>query len=84
VKRLVDWGAGPRAGQYLISGAKAVAAMSGRPNVTIADVRKVAIPVLRHRISTNFQAQAEGLETDEIIQKLVAVVPEPNIPKYEK
>jgi MoxR-like ATPase len=84
VKRLVDWGAGPRAGQYLISGAKAVAAMAGRPNVTIADVRKVAIPVLRHRISTNFQAQAEGLETDEIIQKLVAVVPEPNIPKYEK
>ncbi len=84
IKRLVDWGAGPRAGQYLINGSKAVAAMEGRPNVTIADVRKVAIPVLRHRIATNFQAQAEGLDIDEIINKLVASVPEPNIPKYEK
>jgi MoxR-like ATPase len=84
IKRLVDWGAGPRAGQNLIAGAKAVAAMQGRPNVTIADVRKVAIPVLRHRISTNFQAQAEGFNIDEIVRKLVAEVAEPNIPKYEK
>jgi MoxR-like ATPase len=84
IKRLVDWGAGPRAGQNLISGAKAFAAMEGRPNVSIADVRKVAIPVLRHRIATNFQAQAEGLDIDEIIRKLIAVVPEPHIPKYEK
>jgi MoxR-like ATPase len=84
IKRLVDWGAGPRAGQYLINGAKAFAAMEGRPNVSIGDVRKVAIPVLRHRIATNFQAQAEGLEIDEIIRKLIAVVPEPNIPKYDK
>ena len=58
--------------------------MEGRPNVSIGDVRKVAIPVLRHRIATNFQAQAEGLEIDEIIRKLIAVVPEPNIPKYDK
>ena len=58
--------------------------MDGRPNVTIADVRKVAIPVLRHRVSTNFQAQAEGFDIDEIIRKLVATVAEPNIPKYEK
>lgn len=84
IRRLVDWGAGPRAGQYLIGGAKAAAAMEGRPNVSIEDVRKVAIPVLRHRIATNFQAQAEGLDTDEIIRKLIAAVPEPNIPKYEK
>jgi len=84
IKRLVDWGAGPRAGQNLIAGAKAAAAMAGRPNVTIADVRKVAIPVLRHRVSTNFQAQAEGFEIDDIVRKLVAEVPEPNIPKYEK
>jgi MoxR-like ATPase len=84
IRRLVDWGAGPRAGQYLIAGAKAMAAMAGRPSVTIADVRGVAVPVLRHRISTNFQAQAEGLDTDDIIRKLVAEVPEPNIPKYER
>ena len=84
IKRLVDWGAGPRAGQNLIAGAKAAAAMDGRPNVSIADVRKVAIPVLRHRVSTNFQAQAEGFDIDDLIRKLVAEVPEPNIPKYEK
>ena len=84
IRRLVDWGAGPRAGQNLIAGAKAAAAMDGRPNVSIADVRKVAIPVLRHRVSTNFQAQAEGFDIDDLIRKLVAEVPEPNIPKYEK
>ncbi len=83
IKKLVDWGAGPRAGQYLIAGAKAMAAMDGRPHVTTDDVRKVAIPVLRHRISTNFQAQAEGMDPEEIINKLVREVPEPNIPKYE-
>ena len=84
VRKLVDWGAGPRAGQYLIAGAKAVAAMDGRPNVSIEDVRKIAIPVLRHRISTNFQAQAEGMASEDIIEKLVKGVPEPNIPKYER
>ena len=83
VKKLVDWGAGPRAGQYLIAGAKAMAAMDGRPNATISDVRKVAIPVLRHRVSTNFQAQAEGMASEDIIEKLVQEVPEPNIPKYQ-
>ena len=84
VKELVDWGAGPRAGQYLIAGAKAQAAMDGRPSVALDDVRKVAIPVLRHRISTNFQAQAEGMTTDDVILRLVEEVPEPSIPKYEK
>ncbi len=84
VRKLVDWGAGPRAGQYLIAGAKAVAAMDGRPSVSINDVRKVAVPVLRHRVSTNFQAQAEGMATEDIIRKLIETVPEPNIPKYEK
>jgi MoxR-like ATPase len=80
---MVDWGAGPRAGQNLIAGAKAMAAMDGRPNVTTNDVRKVAIPVLRHRVSTNFQAQAEGMASEDIIDKLIAEVPEPNVPKYE-
>ncbi|MEO2035461.1 MAG: MoxR family ATPase [Planctomycetaceae bacterium] len=83
IRTLVDWGAGPRAGQYLIAGAKAFAAMDGRPNVTISDVRRVAVPVLRHRVSTNFQAQAEGMSTEDIIEKLIEVVPEPNVPKYE-
>ena len=80
---MVDWGAGPRAGQYLISGGKAIAAMDGRASVSLNDIRKVAIPVLRHRISTNFQAQAEGLVTEDIISRLLEEIPEPNIPKYE-
>lgn len=84
IRTLVEWGAGPRAGQYLIAGAKAFAAIDGRPNVTIEDVRRVAIPVLRHRIATNFQAQAEGMTTDNIVEKLVQEVPEPNVPKYEE
>jgi MoxR-like ATPase len=82
VKELVSWGAGPRAGQFLIAGAKAVAAMDGRPSAGPADVRKIAIPVLRHRVSANFQAQAEGLKTEDLIQRLVNEVPEPPIPKY--
>ena len=83
VKDLVDWGAGPRAGQYLIQGGKAIAAMDGRPSVTLADVRKVAVPVLRHRLSTNFQAQAEGVDSVSVVERLVAEVPEPEIAKYE-
>lgn len=83
VQELVDWGAGPRAGQFLIAGGKAMAAMDGRPTVTLADIRKVAIPVLRHRISTNFQAQAEGVDSEVIIGRLLESVPEPNVPKYE-
>ena len=60
IKDLVDYGAGPRAGQNLILAGKAMAAMDGRYSVSLDDVRKVAIPVLRHRISVNFQAQAEA------------------------
>lgn len=83
IKQMVDWGAGPRAGQYLIAGGKAIAAMSGRASVSLNDIRRIAIPVLRHRISTNFQAQAEGLVTEDIITRLLEEIPEPNIPKYE-
>ncbi len=83
VKELIDWGAGPRAGQYLISGAKAMAALDGRPSVSLTDVRRVAIPVLRHRISPNFQAQAEGYTSEAIIERLLNEVPEPKIPKYQ-
>ncbi len=83
VRELVDWGAGPRAGQFLIQGGKALAAMDGRFSVAIEDVQKIAIPVLRHRISTNFQAQAEGLSTEDLIERLLREIPLPVIPKFE-
>jgi MoxR-like ATPase len=82
VKELVDWGAGPRAGQFLINGGKALAAMDGRFSVSIDDVQKVAVPVLRHRISTNFQAQAEGMTTEDVIARLLREIPVPVIPKF--
>lgn len=84
VRELVDWGAGPRAGQFLIQGGKSLAAMDGRFSVAIEDIQRIAVPVLRHRLSTNFQAQAEGLTTEEIILRLVREIPPPAIPKYEK
>jgi MoxR-like ATPase len=82
IKDLVDWGAGPRAGQFLINGGKAIAAMEGRFSVAFDDIRKIAVPVLRHRISTNFQAQAEGMTNEDLIQKLVKEVREPEIEKF--
>ncbi|HBT75669.1 MAG TPA: AAA family ATPase [Planctomycetaceae bacterium] len=84
VKELVDWGAGPRAGQYLIHGGKALAAMDGRFSVSIDDIRACAIPVLRHRISTNFQAQAEGMTNEDVIERLIKEIPTPPIEKFEK
>jgi len=84
VRELVDWGAGPRAGQFLIAGGKAIAAMDGRFSVAIEDIRKLAIPVLRHRICTNFQAQAEGMTTEDLIEKLLKDIPEPEIPKFSQ
>ena len=83
VRELVDWGAGPRAGQFLIQGGKALAAMDGRFSVALEDIRKIAIPVLRHRVSTNFQAQAEGMTTEDIINRLIEEVPTPEIEKFE-
>ena len=82
VREMVDWGAGPRAGQFLIMGGKAIAAMDGRFSVAIDDIRRIAIPVLRHRVSTNFQAQAEGITTDKMILRLLKDIPEPEIPKF--
>jgi MoxR-like ATPase len=84
VKEMVDWGAGPRAGQFLISGGKAIAAMDGRFSVSLDDIRKVATPVLRHRISTNFQAQANGMDSEQVVEQLLKIVPEPKVPKFEK
>jgi MoxR-like ATPase len=84
VKRMVDYGAGPRAGQFLVSGGQAMAAMEGRFSVAIDDVKKVAIPVLRHRVNTNFQAQAEGKTSEDIIRKLLETIGEPEVSKYAK
>jgi len=71
VRDYVSWGAGPRASQYLVLGAKARAVLRGRFHATIEDVRAVAYPVLRHRIMTNFNAEAEGIKTDDLIGRLV-------------
>src|SRR5437016_6076089 len=84
VKKMVDWGAGPRAGQFLLYGGKAMAAMDGRFSVAIDDVKKSAIPVLRHRVSTNFQAQADGKTSDDIIRQLVELIGDPEPPKYDR
>ncbi|MHC4606306.1 MAG: AAA family ATPase [Planctomycetota bacterium] len=75
VKECVQWGAGPRASQYLIIGAKSRAVLQGRFHATVEDVKAVAHPVLRHRIITNFSAEAEGITTDKIVDKLLEVIP---------
>ena len=84
VQELVDWGAGPRAGQFLIRGGKALAALDGRFSVAIEDIKRITIPVLRHRVNTNFQAQAEGLTTENVIERLVEAIPEPKISKFSE
>ena len=58
--------------------------MDGRFSVSFDDIRKVAVPVLRHRISTNFQAQAEGQSTDTLVKRLISEIREPETPKYER
>ena len=70
VNEWIDWGAGPRASQYLILGAKGRAVLDGRPTPDISDVNELALPVLRHRLITNFNAEAEGVNVDDIILKL--------------
>ena len=82
VRTMVDWGAGPRAGQYMILGGKAFAAMEGRYTVSTEDVRRVAVPVLRHRIGCNFAASSEGVDSVEIVRRLLESVPEPEPAKY--
>jgi MoxR-like ATPase len=77
INEWLTWGAGPRAAQYLILGAKARAIFGGRLNVTCEDVRKIAHPVMRHRLFTNFNADAEGVTTEKIIDRLLQTVPEP-------
>ncbi|MFQ5512549.1 MAG: AAA family ATPase [Candidatus Krumholzibacteriia bacterium] len=72
----VNWGAGPRAGQHLVMGSKVRAIMQGRPTPACEDVRTIARPVLRHRIVTNFNADADGVATDEIIDRLLEKIKE--------
>ncbi len=84
IKRFVDWGAGPRAGIFLAEAGRAFAAMQGEPAVSEADVQKAAAPVLRHRIGCNFQAQAEGLTSDDLVRQLLAAVPPREEGRYDK
>ncbi|MCX6896982.1 MAG: AAA family ATPase [Verrucomicrobia bacterium] len=77
VRDMVSWGAGPRASQYLVIGAKARAALYGRSHVKTEDVVAVAPPVLRHRIITNFNAEAEGMTSGKIAERLLATLPKP-------
>ncbi len=84
IKDWLSWGAGPRACQYLILGAKAKAIINGRYNVSCNDIRSLAIPVMRHRMFTNFNADAEGVTTEDIINELLRVVPEPAEADYAK
>jgi len=77
VKDYVSWGASIRASHYLVLGAKARAALAGRPHVSVQDVQSVAYPVLRHRIITNFRAESEGISSEEIIRRLLEAVSPP-------
>ena len=74
IKDWISWGAGPRASQYLILGAKTSAILNGRFSPEIDDIRNVAKPVLRHRLITNFNAEADGVKTTDIIEKLLKEV----------
>jgi MoxR-like ATPase len=78
----VTWGAGPRAAQYMVIGAKARAILAGRYNVSSADVKAVAPPVMRHRIFLNFNAESEGLTVEDVIKKLLTEIPEPSERDY--
>jgi MoxR-like ATPase len=85
IKTYVTWGAGPRATQYLVLGAKARAVLHGRYYVSCEDIRAVAPAVLRHRIITNFNAEAEGIKPDDIVQRLADLIPrDPNEDKVPR
>jgi MoxR-like ATPase len=75
VSKYVAWGAGPRASQHLILAGKARALLQGRYHVSIEDIREVAMPILRHRIVTNFNAEAEGVRSDGLVQQLLDSLP---------
>lgn len=84
VNDYVGWGAGPRASQYLVLAGKARALLKGRYHVSTEDIRQVAIPVLRHRIVTNFNAEAEGIKSDTIVKKLMEHIPRQQYDELDK
>ena len=84
VRNYITWGAGPRAAQFLILGAKSRALLEGRMQVSCQDVRAVAAPVLRHRLFTNFNADAESVTSAQLIDRLIKTVPEPTEADYRK
>jgi MoxR-like ATPase len=75
VRNWVEWGAGPRASQYLVLGAKARSILRGRGYASVEDVKALAAPVLRHRVLLNFNAEAEGVNSDQVVQKLLDDTP---------
>ncbi|NUM74546.1 MoxR family ATPase, partial [candidate division KSB1 bacterium] len=77
VKNWVNWGAGLRASQYLILGSKARAVLRGRVNVSVKDIQALALPVLRHRVLTNFFAESEKVKAEDIIKRLLELTPTP-------
>jgi MoxR-like ATPase len=82
ITKWIDFGAGPRAGQNLVRAGQAFAAMDGRYSVSLADIKRAAEPVLRHRMGVNFQAQAEGKKAEDIVQMLLDAVAEPKVEQY--
>jgi MoxR-like ATPase len=84
INEFVAWGAGPRASQYLILAGKARALLKGRYHVSTEDIRQVAIPVLRHRVVTNFNAEAEGIRSDAIVKKLIEYIPRQQYDELDK
>ncbi len=82
ITKWIDFGAGPRAGQNLVRAGQAFAAMDGRYSVSLADIRRAAEPVLRHRMGVNFQAQAEGKKAEDIVQMLLDAVSDPKVEQY--
>ena len=71
VNKYISWGAGPRASQYLVVGAKCHAAINGKYSPDIEDVKAIALPILRHRVVKNYRAESEGLSIEQIITKLL-------------
>ncbi len=82
IKDWIGWGAGPRAAQAFIVAAKARAILHGRYAASCADIQAMAKPIMRHRIATNFNAEAEGITTDDVIERLLKEIPEPKEEQY--
>ena len=74
IRRNVSWGAGPRASQYLVLGAKARAVLQGRYAASVDDVRALAQPVLRHRVLPNFTAESEGITAEQLVEQVLELV----------